>query len=61
MYQNGRGVAADPQEAYVWILMAARQGHADARQNALSMGQHLTPAEIAAAQAEAERRAAAYE
>lgn len=57
-YLEGRGVAKDEQEAYVWMLMAAAQEVLFAQQLADVVKELLSASQIAAAEKEAKRRLA---
>lgn len=52
---KGRGLPADEVEGYAWLTIAARNGQADAETARGSMAEVLSPAERAAAEAEADR------
>lgn len=45
MYAQGKGVAANPNQAYLWFGLAARSGHAGARSRQTQIGERLQPAE----------------
>lgn len=40
LYENGFGVAKDPQQAVAWYLKAAEQGNSDAQYNLGAMNEH---------------------
>ncbi len=40
LYENGSGVAKDPQQAAAWYLKAAEQGNSDAQYNLGAMNEH---------------------
>jgi TPR repeat protein len=49
-YARNEGVAKDWVEAYKWLLLAARQGHEDAKKNIAMLESKLTPDQIAEGQ-----------
>ncbi len=53
MYDNGRGVPKDEQSAYFWWLLASAQGNQRAVKNRDLVERSLSPAQRAAAQADA--------
>lgn len=52
---KGRGLPGEPVQGYTWLTIAARNGQADAEPARTGLAQRLSPAERAAAEAEAER------
>jgi localization factor PodJL len=54
LYQQGRGVGANPSEAMFWFHVAARQGDEDAGARAAALEPQLTPMQIEQARARAE-------
>jgi TPR repeat protein len=45
-YANGEGVMKDYVEAYKWWLLAARQGHEDAKKDMTMLESAMTPEQI---------------
>ena len=45
MYAQGKGVAQNPNQAYLWFGLAARSGHGAARTRQSQVGERLQPAE----------------
>lgn len=54
MLAKGRGLPGDAVQGYTWLTIAARNGQAEAETARTSLAQRLSPAERAAAEAEAE-------
>jgi TPR repeat protein len=52
---KGRGLPGEPVQAYTWLTIAAHNGQPDAEAARTGLAQRLSPAERAAAEAEAER------
>ena len=50
MYSDGEGVPKDPIRAYSWWNLAAAQGHEGAKKNKKSIGDRMTPPQIAEAE-----------
>ena len=56
MYANGRGVAQNDKEAYIWYSIAAANGQKQAMKYRDDTAKLLSASDLAAAQAEATRR-----
>lgn len=54
LYENGMGVTKDVQEAYKWMLLAAKSGDKDATARRDALKAKLTPEQLAAAETQAE-------
>ncbi len=52
---KGRGLPGEPVQAYIWLTIAARNGQPEVETARTRLAQRLSPAERAAAEAEAER------
>jgi len=55
MQARGRGLPADPVQGYAWLTIAARNGQAEAETARQGVARRLSPEQLAAAEAEAER------
>ena len=54
IYYKGRGVDKDGAEALKWAILAARQGHREAKENRALLMQRLSAEEIAKAERQAD-------
>jgi TPR repeat protein len=50
MYGRGQGVKADPEQAYFWSSLAARQSEKDAQKRLPELASHLSADQIQNAQ-----------
>jgi len=54
-YEYGRGAPKDKQKAYMWYFLAIENGNEDAKDEATKLEQRLSPGQITAAKADAEK------